>query len=50
MSRRFRNVLGPNIRKWRMTAGLSQDDAAARLQLSSLENIDRVTDIQDRDR
>ncbi len=42
MSQRFRNILGPNIRKWRKKAGLSQDDLAARLQLAGLENIDRV--------
>jgi hypothetical protein len=33
MSQRFRHTLGPNIRNWRMTTGLSQDDVAARLQL-----------------
>lgn len=42
MSQRFRNILGPNIRKWRKKAGLSQDDLAAKLQLAGLENIDRV--------
>jgi len=42
MAERFRNILGPNIRKWRKRAGLSQDDLAARLQLAGLENIDRV--------
>lgn len=42
MSQRFRNILGPNVRKWRKKAGLSQDDLAARLQLAGLENIDRV--------
>jgi len=42
MSRRFRNIMGPNIRKWRKKAGMSQDDLAAKLQLAGLDNIDRV--------
>ncbi|MGV3664055.1 MAG: helix-turn-helix domain-containing protein [Prosthecobacter sp.] len=42
MARRYRNILGPNIRKLRQQAGLTQDDLAARLQLAGLDNIDRV--------
>ncbi|HRH98291.1 MAG TPA: helix-turn-helix transcriptional regulator [Prosthecobacter sp.] len=42
MVRRFRNILGPNVRTLRQRAGLTQDDLAARLQLAGLENMDRV--------
>ncbi len=42
MARRYRNILGPNVRKLRQQAGLTQDDLAARLQLAGLDNIDRV--------
>lgn len=42
MAKRFRNILGPNVRALRQQAGLTQDDLAARLQLAGLDNIDRV--------
>jgi hypothetical protein len=42
MSERFRNILGPNIRKWKKKSGSSQNDLAAKLLLAGLENIDRV--------
>lgn len=41
MSRRFRNISGPEIRRLRMNKGLSQDQLAARLQIAGLE-LDRV--------
>ncbi|MEX2578851.1 MAG: helix-turn-helix transcriptional regulator [Verrucomicrobiales bacterium] len=42
MSRRFRNITGPEIRRRRMARELSQDQLAARLQLAGLEHLDRV--------
>ena len=42
MSRRFRNISGPEIRRHRMAKGLSQDQLAARLQMAGLEHMDRV--------
>lgn len=43
MPRRFRNCIGPQIRKFRLERGLTQDQLAARLQLAGLESIDRVS-------
>lgn len=42
MARRFRNIIGPKVRKLRIAGGLTQDQLAARLQMAGLENIDRV--------
>jgi transcriptional regulator with XRE-family HTH domain len=43
MARRFRNIIGPKVRKLRAELGLTQDQLAARLQLAGLTNVDRVT-------
>lgn len=43
MAKRFRNLIGPNLRKLRERMGLKQDDLAARLQLAGLDHFDRVT-------
>ncbi len=42
MPRRFRNTVGPQVRLFRIERGLTQDQLAARLALSGLENADRV--------
>ncbi|MCB1065973.1 MAG: helix-turn-helix transcriptional regulator [Verrucomicrobiae bacterium] len=42
MSKRFRNISGPEIRRQRMAQELSQDQLAARLQLAGLDHMDRV--------
>lgn len=42
MSRRFRNCIGPQVRRLRMEKALTQDQFAARLQLAGLHSIDRV--------
>lgn len=42
MSKRFRNCIGPQVRKLRMEQGLTQDQLAAKLQLAGLHSIDRV--------
>lgn len=42
MARRFRNLIGPNVRKLRKRLGLTQEQLAARLQLAGLDNFDRV--------
>lgn len=42
MPHRFRNLVGPSIRAWRMNRGITQDELAARLQLSGLDHLDRV--------
>jgi len=39
---RFRNAAGPAVRRLRNERGLTQDELAARLVLSGLENADRV--------
>lgn len=43
MGKRFRNFLGPTIRRLRVRSDLTQDELAARLQLAGLTNMDRVT-------
>ena len=42
MARRFRNLVGPRVRKCRGELGLTQDQLAARLQLAGLDHFDRV--------
>lgn len=42
MPRRFRNSVGPAVRRLRIERGLTQDDLAARLVLAGLQNADRV--------
>lgn len=42
MARRFRNLIGPNVRKHRKRLDLTQDQLAARLQLAGLAHFDRV--------
>lgn len=42
MSRRFRNISGPGIRRRRMARKLSQEQLAAKLQLAGLHHLDRV--------
>lgn len=42
-SRRYRNISGPEIRRLRDQAGLSQEQLAGRLQLAGLDHMDRVT-------
>lgn len=43
MAQRFRNLVGPVIRRQRRRLGLTQDQLAARLQLAGLPDFDRVT-------
>ena len=42
MPRRFRNTVGPAVRRLRVERGLTQDALAARLVLAGLTNADRV--------
>jgi len=42
MAERFRNCVGPQVRRHRMGRGLTQDQLAARLQLAGLHHVDRV--------
>lgn len=42
MARRFRNCIGPRVRRLRMDRGWTQDDLAAKLQLVGLHGFDRV--------
>lgn len=42
MPRRFRNSVGPAVRRLRVERELTQDQLAARLTLAGLENADRV--------
>lgn len=42
MPRRFRNTVGPAVRRLRVERGLTQDELAARLVLAGLTNADRV--------
>lgn len=42
MARRFRNLVGPKIRKTREKLDLTQDQLAAKLQMEGLETFDRV--------
>lgn len=42
MPRRFRNSIGPAVRRLRIERGLTQDELAARLVLGGLTNADRV--------
>ena len=42
MPRRFRNSVGPAVRRLRVERGLTQDALAARLVLAGLTNADRV--------
>src|SRR6056297_483733 len=42
MSRRFRNCIGPQVRRLRMEKALTQDQFAARLQIAGLHSMDRV--------
>jgi transcriptional regulator with XRE-family HTH domain len=42
MPRRFRNAIGPAVRRLRIGQGLTQDQLAARLVLAGLMNVDRV--------
>lgn len=42
MVTRFKNLVGPNVRRLRVRAGLTQDQLAARLQMAGLEAADRV--------
>ncbi|MCB1087319.1 MAG: helix-turn-helix transcriptional regulator [Verrucomicrobiae bacterium] len=42
MPRRFRNVIGPAVRRLRTERGLTQDQLAARLVMAGIQNADRV--------
>lgn len=42
MARRFRNCIGPRVRRLRMDRGWTQDDLAAKLQIAGLHGFDRV--------
>ncbi|MDF1849522.1 MAG: hypothetical protein P1U85_01720 [Verrucomicrobiales bacterium] len=42
MLRRYRNCIGPQVRRLRMEKTLTQDQFAARLQLAGLHSLDRV--------
>lgn len=42
MPRRFRNTVGPAVRRLRIERGLTQDQLAARLALAGLDSADRV--------
>lgn len=42
MPKRFRNAIGPAVRRLRTEKGLTQDQLAARLVMEGLENVDRV--------
>lgn len=42
MPRRFRNAIGPAVRRLRVSKGLTQDELAARLALAGLDAADRV--------
>ena len=42
MPRRFRNAIGPAVRRLRMERELTQDQLAARLALAGLDSADRV--------
>lgn len=42
MPRRFRNSVGPAVRRLRVERGLTQDQFSARLILAGLQNADRV--------
>lgn len=42
MARRFRNAIGPNVRRLRIERGWTQEQLAARLQLAGLHSLDRV--------
>lgn len=42
MPRRYRNCIGPQVRRLRMEKALTQDQFAARLQLAGLHSLDRV--------
>lgn len=42
MSRRYRNCIGPQVRRLRMDKALTQDQFAARLQIAGLHSLDRV--------
>lgn len=42
MPRRFRNTVGPAVRRLRVERGWTQDQLAARLALAGLQNADRV--------
>lgn len=43
MAKRFRNCVGPQVRKLRMAKKWSQDQLAAKLAMAGLDNFDRVT-------
>lgn len=42
VAKRFRNVIGPRVRAWRVKRGLTQAELALRLQLHGWTTIDRV--------
>ena len=42
MARRFRNCIGPRVRRLRIDRGWTQDNLAAKLQLAGLDGFDRV--------
>jgi len=42
MARRFRNCIGPRVRRLRIDRGWTQDNLAAKLQLAGLQGFDRV--------
>lgn len=42
MPKRFRNAIGPAVRRLRTEKALTQDQLAARLVMEGLENVDRV--------
>lgn len=42
MAKRFRNVIGPQVRAWRIKRDLTQSELALRLQLHGWTTIDRV--------
>lgn len=42
MPKRFRNAIGPNVRRLRVEKGLTQEQLAAKLGMRGLINADRV--------
>lgn len=42
MAKRFRNCIGPQVRRLRLARQWTQDQLAARLQMAGLHSLDRV--------
>lgn len=42
VAKRFRNVIGPQVREWRTKRGMTQEALAVRLQLIGWTTLDRV--------